>query len=79
MSVLKQRVLWYKAGQTVYTELHDAVRVTVRKGLDAKGNTVEVILTNAAYEYNGTDTIHRYIEPQSNYITINLMIYLRYL
>ena len=46
MSVLKQRVLWYKAGQKAPVELEDAVRITVRKGLDAKGNTVEVLLTN---------------------------------
>ena len=51
MSVLKSKVLWYgNRGSASAVEITDFERIDVRKGLDIKSNTVNIVLKNSSEE-----------------------------
>ena len=71
MSVLKKVVQWFEGGQaSAATILTDVISIVVRKGLDAKGNTVEILLKNPITSFDGTNNIHKYVSADSNTLTI---------
>lgn len=69
MSTLIKRIVWYgNKGTDTGVDLEDINSISIKRGLDAKSNSIELVLKNPIDQYNGTNIVHKYIDP--NYYTL---------